>query len=242
MKLYIVGIGPGGEAGMTIAARAALEKSDIIVGYTVYAELVRRIFPNKEFITTPMRGERKRIMLAFNAAAGGKTVSLVCSGDAGVYGMASPALSLAQKYPGAEVEIIPGVTAALSGAALLGAPLTNDFAVISLSDLLTPRNVIEQRLRGAARGGFAIALYNPASSKRKTHLARACEILLEYRDKTTVCGIVKNIGRDGETARILTLEQLSSADADMFTTVFIGSGETKIINGRMVTPRGYKNV
>ena len=240
MKLYVVGFGPGNEGAMTAAARAAIGKSDIVVGYTVYAELMKRIFPDKEFITTPMRGERERVTLALDAAASGKTVSLVCSGDSGVYGMAALALELSENF--SDIEIVPGVTAALSGGALLGAPLTNDFAVISLSDLLTPRSVIEQRLRGAAAGGFVIVLYNPASSKRRTLLSRACDILLEYRAENTVCGMAKNIGREGETTRILTLEQLKSADADMFTTVFIGNDATKIINGKMVTSRGYKNV
>ena len=169
-----------------------------------------------------------------------KAVAMVCSGDAGVYGMASPVLELAGEYPEVDVEVVAGVTAALSGGAVLGAPLGHDFCVISLSDLLTPWEVIEKRLESAAEGDFAICLYNPSSKKRKDHLRRACEILLKTRSGDTVCGWVRNIGREGQEHRILTLEQLQNAEVDMFTTVFIGSSRTRCVEGRMVTPRGYE--
>ena len=164
---------------------------------------------------------------------------MICSGDAGVYGMASLMFELSQAHPDCEIEIIPGITAANSGAAVLGAPLNHDYCVISLSDLLTPWEKIETRLRMAARGGFAIALYNPSSHRRKDYLARACDILLEEIPGTTACGYVRNIGRDETQAFTCTLSQLRDTQVDMFTTVFIGNPETVIMNGKLVTPRGY---
>ncbi len=238
--LYIVGFGPGDVGGMTLAAREALNRSEVIVGYTAYVGLMRGLFPEKEYLATPMRGERERVLAALGLAAEGKTVSLISGGDCAVYGLAGLALELAPK--GAEIELVPGVTAALSGGALLGAPLGHDFAAVSLSDLLTPWEKIEKRLDCAAAGDFVIVLYNPSSKKRADYLARACEVILRHRSPDTVCGIARNIGRDGEEARTLTLSELKAASVDMFTTVFVGSGETKMINGKMVTPRGYKNV
>ncbi|MCR5577570.1 MAG: precorrin-3B C(17)-methyltransferase [Oscillospiraceae bacterium] len=239
-KLYVVGIGPGDAQNMTAAARAALDKAELICGYTGYVELVRPLYPDKPVFATGMTGELTRCRFCLEQAAAGKTVALVCSGDAGVYGMAAPVLELAPNYPGAKIEIVSGVTAALSGAALLGAPLGHDFCVISLSDRLTDWELIERRLRCAAKGDFAICLYNPASHGRPDHLRRACGILLEEKRPDTVCGLVKNIGRAGESVRILRLDALRDAEADMFTTVFVGSEATKEILGRMVTPRGYR--
>ncbi len=241
MKLYVVGFGPGSHEGMTLAAQRAIEISDLVVGYTVYVELVRSFFPQKEYASTGMRQERDRVRLALVEAAKGKTVALVCSGDSGVYGMAGLALECGGEYPDVDIQIVPGVTAALSGGAILGAPLTHDFAVISLSDLLTPWEKIEKRLACAAMGDFAMAIYNPSSKKRGDYLNRACEILLRYQSPDTVCGYVRHIGRDGECAVITTLAELAETQVDMFTTVFIGSSETKCINGRMVTPRGYRH-
>ncbi|MGN1090597.1 MAG: precorrin-3B C(17)-methyltransferase [Huintestinicola sp.] len=237
--LYVVGFGAGNEASMTIAAKSAIEKSNIVIGYTVYTELVSKIFPEKEYLSTPMRHEEERVRLALEKADLGNTVSLVCSGDSGVYGMASLAFTLGQEYPNAKIEIIPGVTAALSGAALLGAPLTHDFAVISLSDLLTPWEKIELRLECAARADLSVVLYNPSSKKRSGYLLKACEIMLRYKDKATVCGIADNIGREGERVRIMTLEELKNTTVDMFSTVFVGNSQTCEIGGKMVTPRGY---
>lgn len=187
-KVYVVGLGPGGGEFMTLQARTALEKADTLCGYTVYVELVKELFPNKETYTTPMRRELDRCRWALERAAQGRTVALVCSGDAGVYGMAGPLLQLGAEFPEVEVEVVPGVTAALSGAALLGAPLGHDFCVISLSDLLTPWEVIEKRLECAALGDFALCLYNPASKKRVDYLEKACDILLRHKDPTTPCG------------------------------------------------------
>lgn len=238
-KLFLVGIGPGDADGMTQAAKAALEQSEVLCGYTVYLDLVRQQYPDKETYTTPMTRELERCQWAIDRAAEGKTVAMLCSGDAGVYGMAGPVLELAEGK-GIEIEVVPGVTAALSGAAILGAPLMHDFCVISLSDLLTPWEVIERRLRCAAAGDFSIALYNPRSKKRPEHLRRACEILLEEKSPDTVCGWVKNIGRPGQCHGLTNLKDLGSLELDMFTTVFIGASTTKNVNGRMVTPRGYR--
>jgi len=241
-KLYVVGIGPGNYEEMKRRASKALGDCDIIIGYTVYVDLVKEHFSDKEFLTTPMTKEVERCELAFEKASQGKTTAMICSGDAGVYGMSGLIYEIGEKYPEVEVEIISGVTAAMAGASVLGAPLIHDFAVISLSDLLTPMEKIEKRLECAAMADFVICLYNPSSKKRHDYLKKACEIVLKHASKDTVCGYVQNIGRDGETAKVLTLEELRDSEVDMFTTVFIGNSQTKNINGKMVTPRGYKNV
>lgn len=238
-KLFLVGLGPGDPQGMTEAARAALEQAEVLCGYTVYLDLVKEQFPEKETYTTPMTRELERCQWAVNRAAQGKIVALLCSGDAGVYGMAGPVLEQAEGK-NVEIEVVPGVTAAISGAAVLGAPLMHDFCVISLSDLLTPWETIARRLRCAAAGDFSIVLYNPRSKKRPEHLRRACQILLEEKSPDTVCGWVRNIGRAGQTHGVVTLGELGRMELDMFTTVFIGASSTKVIDGRMVTPRGYR--
>lgn len=241
-KLYVVGIGPGDERGMTGGAMAALRESDVLCGYDKYLELVEHLFPGKQRIATGMTREVERCRAALEAAAGGKTVAVVCSGDAGVYGMAGLVLQLAAEYPAMDIEVVPGVSAAMAGAAVLGAPLMHDFAVISLSDLLTPWKTIERRLRAAASADFVLCLYNPASKRRRDHLCRACDIVLEQRSPETVCGWVRNIGRDGQECGLLPLAQLRDWEADMFTTVYVGSSATLDMDGRMVTPRGYKGV
>ena len=239
-ELWLVGIGPGSAEYLTEAARSAMERADVLCGYTVYVELMRPLFPGKETFTTPMTQELERCRMALELAAGGKTVAMLCSGDAGVYGMAGPALELSPSYPEVDIQIVPGITAALSGAAVLGAPLMNDFCVISLSDRLTPWETIEKRLRCAAEGDFAVCLYNPASRTRRDHLAKACDILLACRPPETVCGWVRNIGRAGQEKKFLTLAELREETVDMFTTVFIGCGETRRIGDAMVTLRGYE--
>ena len=238
-KITVIGMGPGAVEKMTLEAYRAIESCDIIAGYTVYVDLIRDHFPGKQILSTGMRQEEERCALALGEAAKGRKIAFVCSGDAGVYGMAGLLYEMAQDYPSVEVSVIPGVTAALSGAACLGAPLVHDFAVISLSDLMTPWEMIEKRLRAAAEGGFAIVLYNPASRKRADYLQRACDILLETLPPGRICGTVRNIGREGEEAHVCTLEELRGIRADMFTTVFIGNSSTRVIDGRMVTPRGY---
>ena len=240
-NLYVVGLGPGDASMLTGQARAALAASDVLCGYTVYVELVKPLFPEKETYTTAMRGEMERCRWALETAAAGKNVALVCSGDAGVYGMASPVLELAKEYPDVRIEVVPGVTAALSGAAVLGAPLGHDFCVISLSDLLTPWSLIEKRLQCAAAGDFALCLYNPASHRRRDHLQRAVEILLAAgKAENTPCATVRNIARPGQHVQFYTREELRGAPVDMFTTVFVGSSSTLQQDSWMITPRGYR--
>lgn len=241
-KIYVIGIGPGAYDQMTGKAIRAMNESDAIIGYTVYVDLVKEYFPGKEFMTTPMKKEVDRCVLAFEEAKKGKTVSMICSGDAGVYGMASLVYEIAAGYENVEVSVVAGVSAMLSGGALVGAPLGHDFAVISLSDLLTPWEKIEKRLECASAADFAICLYNPSSKKRHDYLMRACDIMLKYKNGDTVCAVAKNIGRDGEEYAIMSLAELRNYSADMFTTVFIGNSMTKNICGKMVTPRGYRNV
>lgn len=239
-KVYAVGLGPGGEEFFTGQAKAAIEKSDVICGYTVYVDLVKDLFPDKEIFTTNMKQEIDRCRKALEIAESGKTVAMVCSGDSGVYGMAGLLIQLAPEYKDIEVEVVCGVTAALSGSAVLGAPLGHDFCVISLSDLLTPWEVIEKRLRCAGEADFLIALYNPRSHKRVEHLNKACDILMESKSPDTVCGYVKNIGREGEEKHIVLLKDLADEPIDMFTTVFIGNSQTKVYGNQVVTPRGYE--
>ena len=241
-KIYVVGIGPGAYEKMTVEAAGALKKSDTIIGYTVYVDLVKDHFPDKSFLTTPMTKEVDRCVLAFEEAKKGHVVSMICSGDAGVYGMAGLMYEVGEQYPEVELTIIPGVTAATGGAAVLGAPLIHDFCLISLSDLLTPWEKIEKRLLNAAEADFVICLYNPSSRKRHDYLAKACDLVLRYKSEDTVCGIVENIGRDGEGYRVMSLRKLRDTEVDMFTTVFIGNAQTKEIAGKMVTPRGYRDV
>ncbi len=242
MKIYVVGTGAGSADGMTYEARKVLENAEVIVGYTVYADLVKKLLPDKEYFTSAMKQERERCEKAVEMAAQGKRVAVICSGDAGVYGMASLVHEVAAEYEDIEVCVVAGVSAMLSGGALVGAPLGHDFAVISLSDLLTPWEKIEKRLECAAIGDFAICLYNPSSKKRRDYLQKACDIILKYRDTKTVCAAARNIGRDGEEYSVMTLEELREYQADMFTTVFIGNSMTKVIKNKMVTPRGYRNV
>ena len=238
--VYAVGLGPGDPQFLTAQAQSALQQAEVLCGYTVYLDLVRPYFPEKEYFSTGMTRELDRCRWALETAQSGKTVALVCSGDAGVYGMASPLLELAEQFPDVAVEVVPGLTAALSGGAVLGAPLAHDFCVLSLSDRLTPWAVIERRLAAAAMGDFCMALYNPSSKGRPDYLARAVRILLHNgKAPDTLCGLVRNIGRAGQQHRILTLAELENAPVDMFTTVFIGNAETKQLHGRMVTPRGY---
>jgi len=241
-KIRVVGIGPGDYEEMTVKAVNALNVCDVIVGYHVYVDLVKAHFPDKEFFTTSMRREVDRCKLALDMAREGRDVAMICSGDAGIYGMAGLIYELRGEDESVEVEVIGGLTAATSGGCRLGAPLTHDFAVVSLSDLLTPWELIEKRLDCAAAGNYGIVLYNPRSMKRRDYLQKACDIVMRHQGPDTVCGVVKNIGREGETAEVMTLSALRDYDADMFTTVFIGNSFTRAINGRMVTPRGYRDV
>ena len=239
--VFVVGLGPGGGQFLTVQAQSALQQAEVLCGYTVYIDLVRPLYPEKECYATGMTREIDRCRWALDTARAGRDVALVCSGDAGVYGMASPLLELAEEYPDVNVEVVPGLTAALSGGAVLGAPLAHDFCVISLSDRLTPWEVIEKRLACAAQGDFCVALYNPSSKGRPDYLQKAVRILrANGKGPETVCGLVRNIGREGQSARVLTLAELENTPVDMFTTVYIGNSNTRALSGRMVTPRGYR--
>ena len=239
-RIYVVGMGPGQENMMTQEAMQVLEASDVIIGYTVYLKLLGERFGCKELLSTPMRQERERCQMCFEKAREGKKVALICSGDAGIYGMASLMLEIGKLYDDCIIEVIPGITAASSGAAVLGAPLNHDFCVISLSDLLTPWERIKKRLIAAAEGDFAIALYNPSSHKRADYLKHACDILAAHGvEETRACGYVENIGREGTKTMTGTLSQLRECSVNMFTTVFIGNSQSEIVNGKLITKRGY---
>jgi len=240
LKLNVIGIGPGDRDNLTLRADRALQESDLIVGYQVYVDLVRSWYPEKEYLTTGMTREAERCRLALEEAAKGKTVSMVCSGDSVVYGMAALCYELRGENTLPQIQVIPGLTAACSGGALLGAPLTHDFAVISLSDRLTPWEKITARLEAAAKADLTIVLYNPKSKGRPDHLAKACDLLLRTLPEDRPCGIARNIGREGESFQLLTLLELRDFDADMFSTIFIGNAMTRIIGGKLVTPRGYR--
>lgn len=224
---------------MTFQAINALEESDVIIGYPVYLGLLGERFADKEFLSTPMRKEVERCRMCFEEALKGKKVSMLCSGDAGVYGMASLMYEIGKEYEECEITVIPGITAANSGAAYLGAPLNHDYCVISLSDLLTPWEQIEKRLKAAADGDFCIAIYNPSSHKRADYLKKACEILLEQIEEERICGYVENIGREGTVSVTCTLKELKEKQVNMFTTVFIGNSNTELIYGKLVAKRGY---
>ncbi len=238
-KLFVIGIGPGNDGLLTFQAREAIKACELLCGYHVYTELIKKYFPDKEYYETPMGQELERCRYACRQASAGRITGMLSSGDAGIYGMAGPVLEMAEEF-GIEAEVVPGITAAVSGAAKLGAPLMNDFCVISLSDLLTPWEVIEKRLRGASAADFTIVIYNPMSKGRPENLKRGCDIILEVKSPRTACGYVRNVGREGEEVRTLTLEELRETELDMFTTVFIGASNTYISGGRLITGRGYR--
>lgn len=240
-RLYLVGFGPGDSGNMTENSKNCLKNADVIVGYTGYIKMLRPLFPDKAYHETGMTQETQRCLTAIELAKQGKSVCVVSSGDSGVYGMASLIFELAAGASDVEITVIPGVTAAISGAALLGAPLGHDFAVISLSDLLTPWETIKKRLITAAAGDFVICLYNPGSKKRAGHLRLACDILLDSIPASRLCGIARNIGREGQSISIMTLGELRDIKGDMQETIFIGNSLSRDIGGHMVTPRGYRN-
>lgn len=242
-RLSVVGIGPGNPEQMTPEARRVIKEAELLVGYRLYVDLIREQFPEKEYYTTGMRGEKERVAYAVESATQGVMTAVICSGDAEVYGMASLVFEMAELrgMDLRDIRIVPGITAALSCGAILGSPLSCDFAVISLSDHLVPWERIEKRLEAAAQGDLPIVLYNPGSRQRKNHLQRACDIMRKFKVAETVCGVVRNAGREGQSYRILTLSELWHETADMVSTVFIGSDDTKHVDGRMVTPRGYEN-
>ena len=237
--IYVIGIGPGEMDQITPRAQKIIRSCDVIVGYTKYIDLLGDEIAGKNIVSSGMTHERERCEICLKISRDlGKNAALISSGDSGVYGMAGLMLEIAAGS-GQEVKVIPGITAANSCAAVLGAPLMNDYVTISLSDLMTPWEIIEKRLAAACAGDFVICLYNPASNHRPYHFMRACEILLRHKSPDTPAGYVRNSGREGETHEVLTLGEIMHRDIDMFCTVIIGSSQTYILDGKIITPRGY---
>lgn len=241
-KLYAVGFGPGGYEHMTAKAIDVIKNADIITGYTTYVEMLRKFFPDKEYVATPMTKEMDRCRMAIDLAAEGKTVAMVSSGDSGIYGMAGILLEIAnEKQSDVEIETVPGVTAASAAASVLGAPLMHDFAVISLSDLMTPFDRIMKRVDCAGEGDFIVCLYNPKSKKRVDYVEKAADILMKYRSADTPVGVVRHAGREEESSFLMTLGEIKDAPIDMFSIVIIGNSNTYVKDGKMITPRGYED-
>ena len=238
-KIYVVGIGPGKKADMTFRAYEAMEKSDIIVGYKTYMDLIKEYYPGKEMKNSQMTKEVDRCIDVLKLAKEGKNVALISSGDAGVYGMAGIMLEITDGE--VEVEIIPGVTATNAAAAIVGAPVMHDYVTISLSNLLTDWELIKKRLELAAQGDFVVSIYNPKSRGRVTQIEEAREIMLKYKPKTTPVAIVRNAGREDEEHVVTTLDEMLNHEINMLTIVIIGNANTFIKDGKMITPRGYSN-
>lgn len=240
-RLHVVGFGPGGKDDMTFRAARTIEDADIVTGYTTYINLLKPIFPNKEYKATGMMKEVERCRMAIEDAMSGKDVAMVSSGDSGIYGMAGIIYQLAEEM-GADIEIdtVPGITAASSAASILGAPLMHDLVIVSLSDLMTPLDLIMKRVEKAAEGDFITCIYNPKSKTRTEYLGQAREILLKHRSPETPVGIVRNAGRPDQSSKITTLGGLDPADVDMFCIVIVGNSQTYASGGRIITPRGYR--
>ena len=238
-KIYVVGIGPGKKADRTFRAYEAMEKSDIIIGYKKYMDLIKEYYPGKEMKNSQMTKEVDRCIDVLKLAKEGKNVALISSGDAGVYGMAGIMLEIADGE--VEVEIIPGVTATNAAAAIVGAPVMHDYVTISLSNLLTDWELIKKRLELAAQGDFVVSIYNPKSRGRVTQIEEAREIMLKYKPKTTPVAIVRNAGREDEEHVVTTLDEMLNHEINMLTIVIIGNANTFIKDGKMITPRGYSN-
>ncbi|SHH40911.1 precorrin-3B C(17)-methyltransferase [Tepidibacter thalassicus] len=238
--IYVVGIGPGKKELMTFEAVNALNESEVIVGYKTYIDLIKEFIKDKEVVQNGMRGEIQRCKDAIKKAKEGKKVAVISSGDSGIYGMAGLILELITKENlDIEIKIVPGVTASIGAAAVLGAPIMHDFCHISLSDLLTPWDVIQKRLKLAAEADFVICLYNPRSKGRKDHLQKAFEIIGEFKSGDIPVGIVKNVGREGEFKQIVKFKDIDFETVDMTTIVIIGNKSTYVYEDKMITPRGY---
>ncbi len=245
-KLYIVGFGPGSHDHLTFKAKAAIDDAQVIIGYRTYVELVKELIKGKEVFYTGMTEELDRARRAVEMAWSGKRVALISSGDAGVYGIAGPALECLKERgwtrgSGLQVEVVPGVTALNACGALLGAPVAHDFCAISLSNLLTPWEVIAKRIEAAAAADYVIALYNPKSGRRTRQIVEARSILMKHRRPGTPVGIVKSAAREGERVVVTTLEEMLDHEIGMLTTVLIGNSATFAWEGMMVTPRGYQS-
>ena len=245
--MYLVGLGPGSRELMSPVAVDVLTRCDVVIGYTGYIEQVKDLTESKEIVAMELGEEMQRASKAVELASAGKSVAVVSSGDAGIYGMAAPVFqqlaSVGWDGEDPRVEVVPGISALQSAASLLGSPLMQDFCAISLSDLMTPWDVIRKRLKAAAQGDFVVVLYNPRSRKRQRNIVEAREIILAERDKGTPVGLVRNAYRHDQKVSLTTLGELEARfeDVDMFTTVVIGNSTTYIAGNKMITPRGYRD-
>ncbi len=238
-KLYIIGIGPGSKDMMTLKAIRCIEQSDTVVGYRLYLDLIEDMLENKTVVSREMMQEIDRARESINLARNGHIVSLVSSGDPGIYGLAGLVMAL-DESEGVDIEVVPGVTALSSSAAVLGSPIMNDFVAISLSDMLSPWELIEKRIELSAQGDFVICVYNPKGSRFQENLKRFRDIVLRYRNGSTPIGIVKKAFRDGQQYVITDIDHLLDHNVDMVTTVIVGNSKTFVKNGKLVTPRGYE--
>jgi precorrin-3B C17-methyltransferase len=239
-KIYAIGIGPGDKNQMTPQAVDVIKISDVIVGYSHYFEYIEHLTEGKETISTGMKKERDRAMAAFEEAAKGKTVAVISSGDSGVYGMAPLLWEMKEDIQSqVDIEVIPGISAMFAAAAKMGAPLGHDFCAISMSDLLTPWNRIEKRIKAAAEADFVTAVYNPVSKGRFWQLMRFREIFLQHRSPETSVCIARNVGREDESFNFVSLQELDASMADMFSLIMVGDSQTRMVGEQMVTPRGY---
>lgn len=247
-QLFLVGLGPGSREHMSPVAVEVLNGCDVVIGYKGYIEQVKDITEAKEIVAMDLGEEMQRAARAVELASAGRSVAVVSSGDAGIYGMAAPVFQqlVSSGWDGENprVEVVPGISALQSAASLLGSPLMQDFCAISLSDLMTPWEVIRKRLSAAAQGDFVVVLYNPRSRKRQRHIVEAREILLAVRDRHTPVGLVRNAYRPDQGVTLTTLGELEGRfdEVDMFTTVVIGNSTTYVSGNRMITPRGYRDI
>lgn len=235
-KLYVIGIGPGGLEHMTLKAKQAIEESNIVVGYNKYIDMIKPLVEDKELFSTGMRGEEARCRKALELSKENNTVALISTGDSGIYGMAGLILQMQEDE---SVEIIPGVTASSAAGSVIGAPLMHDNCNISLSDLMTPYDLIKKRVRNAADADMIISLYNPRSKGRPHYLREAIEIIKEYRELNTPVAVVRHALRDGQEYKLFTLENFDEEVVDMFSIVIVGNSQSFIKNGKFITPRGY---
>lgn len=235
-KLYVVGIGPGSLNHMTLRAKEAIEESNIIVGYTKYIDMIKPLIEDKEIFATGMRGEEDRCKRALELSKEGNIVSIISTGDSGIYGMAGLVL---QMRTDENVEVIPGVTASSAAGSVIGAPLMHDNCNISLSDLMTPYELIKKRVKNAAEADMIISLYNPRSKGRPNYLRECIELIKEYRELHTPVAVVRHALREGESFRFFNLENFDESIVDMFSIVIIGNTQSFIRDGRFITPRGY---
>ncbi len=240
-KLTVVGFGPGSKGDMTFRAAEAIENADVVTGYTTYVNILKEFFPDKHYKATGMMKEVDRCRMAIEDTMSGKNVAMVSSGDSGIYGMAGIIYHRADEMKAdIEIETVPGVTAASSAASILGAPLMHDLAIISLSDLMTPIDLIMKRVDCAGQGDLIVCIYTPRSKGRRDYLRQASEILMKYRSPETPVGIVRNAGRADESKTITTLGNIDYESVDMFSIVTVGNSQTYISGDRMITPRGYE--